>query len=264
MAGRRRGDRGQRRADHADDRDHRHRLVRPRQLGLSRAAVPGHGARTGRPVRPPERLARASSTSSGRAPRRYGIRMSFAEPESVDIPAFAGTVTLRYSRAGVARAGRARRRREPGLLTMHVRRNQLTIAAVAFSSGCSSSSSSERRPAAPGSPQLSAQDLTVLVANLNDRNDQLRREVVHARTRAGDARGRTRRAATRRSTRSRADLRPVRAYAGLDRGRGPGRDDHGQRADRRGRCRGPLNELRNAGAEAIAVGGVAARRRASW
>lgn len=28
----------------------------------------------------------------------YGIRLSFAEPESVDIPAFVGTVTLRYSR----------------------------------------------------------------------------------------------------------------------------------------------------------------------
>ncbi|MFL5778236.1 MAG: DUF881 domain-containing protein [Chloroflexota bacterium] len=28
----------------------------------------------------------------------YGLRVSFAEPEAVDIPAFAGTVTLRYSR----------------------------------------------------------------------------------------------------------------------------------------------------------------------
>lgn len=28
----------------------------------------------------------------------YGIRASFAEPETVDIPAFAGTVTLRYAR----------------------------------------------------------------------------------------------------------------------------------------------------------------------
>jgi uncharacterized protein YlxW (UPF0749 family) len=29
----------------------------------------------------------------------YGIRLSFAEPETVDMPAFAGTVTLRYSRS---------------------------------------------------------------------------------------------------------------------------------------------------------------------
>ena len=28
----------------------------------------------------------------------YGIRVSIAEPQSVDIPAFVGTVTLRYSR----------------------------------------------------------------------------------------------------------------------------------------------------------------------
>jgi uncharacterized protein YlxW (UPF0749 family) len=28
----------------------------------------------------------------------YGIRVSFAEPDSVDIPAFAGTITLRYAR----------------------------------------------------------------------------------------------------------------------------------------------------------------------
>ena len=28
----------------------------------------------------------------------YGIRVQFAEPESVDVPAFAGTVTLRYAR----------------------------------------------------------------------------------------------------------------------------------------------------------------------
>lgn len=33
----------------------------------------------------------------GRA-QTYGIRVSFAEPESVDIPAFSGTVTLRYAR----------------------------------------------------------------------------------------------------------------------------------------------------------------------
>jgi len=28
----------------------------------------------------------------------YGIRISFAEPEAVDLPAFAGTITLRYAR----------------------------------------------------------------------------------------------------------------------------------------------------------------------
>ena len=28
----------------------------------------------------------------------YGIRLSFAEPQTVDVPAFAGTITLRYAR----------------------------------------------------------------------------------------------------------------------------------------------------------------------
>ncbi len=32
----------------------------------------------------------------------YGVRISFAEPESVEIPAFAGTVTLRYARPAVS------------------------------------------------------------------------------------------------------------------------------------------------------------------
>ena len=41
---------------------------------------------------------RASSTSSASRVQAYGIRLSFAEPESVDMPAFVGTVTLRYSR----------------------------------------------------------------------------------------------------------------------------------------------------------------------
>jgi uncharacterized protein YlxW (UPF0749 family) len=35
----------------------------------------------------------------------YGIRLSFAEPESVDMPAFAGTVTLRYSRSAAPAGG---------------------------------------------------------------------------------------------------------------------------------------------------------------
>ena len=35
----------------------------------------------------------------------YGIRLSFAEPETLDMPAFAGTVTLRYSRSVAAAGG---------------------------------------------------------------------------------------------------------------------------------------------------------------
>jgi uncharacterized protein YlxW (UPF0749 family) len=34
----------------------------------------------------------------------YGIRVQFAEPEQVDVPAFVGTVTLRYARPGASAA----------------------------------------------------------------------------------------------------------------------------------------------------------------
>lgn len=52
---------------------------------------------------PPDLYARLSASPGfvdfvrARA-QTYGVRLSFAEPESVDIPAFAGTVTLRYAR----------------------------------------------------------------------------------------------------------------------------------------------------------------------
>ena len=46
----RRGDRGQRRTDHADLGDHRCRDLAAGQLGVSRPAVPGHGPRRARPV----------------------------------------------------------------------------------------------------------------------------------------------------------------------------------------------------------------------
>ena len=63
----------------------------------------------------------------------FGIRLSFAEPESVDMPAFAGTVTLlprrspcRSTHAGLASTPAGRR------LAMHRMRNQLTLAPVAL------------------------------------------------------------------------------------------------------------------------------------
>ena len=107
---RRRGHRGQRRADHADHGDHRHRPVDPRQLGLPRAAVPGHGARARRPVRPAQRLARLRRLRPRPGARATASGSRSPSPRSVDMPAFAGTVTLRYSRPEPSPA----RRRRPG------------------------------------------------------------------------------------------------------------------------------------------------------
>ncbi len=138
---------------------------------------------------------------------------------------------------------------------MHRRRSQLTIAAVAFALGLLVVVQLRSQAGDTGLAQLSAQDLTVLVANLNDRNDELRTEVASL----------DRELATLVQNRSRgdvsvdeisADLERVRAYAGLDPVAGPG-----VTISIDGPIDGPgveelINELRNAGAEAIAVGTV--------
>ena len=138
---------------------------------------------------------------------------------------------------------------------MRRRRSQLTIAAVAFVARAARRRPAPRQAGDTGLAQLSSQDLTVLVANLNDRNDQLRTEVATLE----------RELATLVQNRSRgdvsvdeisADLERVRAYAGLDPVAGPG-----VTISIDGPIDGPgveelINELRNAGAEAIAVGDV--------
>ena len=138
---------------------------------------------------------------------------------------------------------------------MHRRRSQLTIAFVALALGLLVVVQLRSQAGSSGLAQLSSQDLTVLVANLNARNDQLRRE---ASTLEGEL-------ATLKANQSRgdvsvdeitADLERVRAYAGLEPVTGPG-----VTISIRGTIDGPgveelINELRNAGAEAIAVGDV--------
>ena len=138
---------------------------------------------------------------------------------------------------------------------MRRRRSQLTIAAVAFALGLLVVVQLRSQAGDTGLAQLSAQDLTVLVANLNDRNDDLRTEAASL----------DRELATLVQNRSRgdvsvdeisADLERVRAYAGLDPVSGPG-----VTISIDGPIDGPgveelINELRNAGAEAIAIGTV--------
>ncbi|CAN5569393.1 DUF881 domain-containing protein [soil metagenome] len=138
---------------------------------------------------------------------------------------------------------------------MHRRRNQVTIAAVAFLLGLLVIVQLRTQASGAAFAGLSSQDLTVLVANLNARNDQLRREVANLERELG-----TLLANTQRGDASvdelRADLRRVRLYAGLDPATGPGVIIV---------LRGPVdgsavedlvNELRNAGSEALAIDGT--------
>jgi uncharacterized protein YlxW (UPF0749 family) len=109
--------------------------------------------------------------------------------------------------------------------------------------------------AAPGLAGLSAQDLTVLVANLNARNDQLRTEVASleqqlASITNSQAQGQTF------VDQVRGDRDRIAGWAGLLPVDGPGVS-----ITIEGRIAGPgvedlINELHNAGAEAIAVDDV--------
>ena len=135
---------------------------------------------------------------------------------------------------------------------MYQRRNQLTIAAVAFVLGLLVVIQLRTQASGTAFAGLSSQELTVLVANLNDRNDELRGEIASldrelATLTANKQRGEVS------VDELRADLRRVRLYAGIDPATGPGVVIT---------IRGPIdgsgvedlvNELRNAGAEAIAV-----------
>jgi uncharacterized protein YlxW (UPF0749 family) len=138
---------------------------------------------------------------------------------------------------------------------MHRLRNQLTISAVALVLGLLVVVQVRAQAGNAGFAQLSTQDLTVLVANLNARNDQLRREVSTLEDDLA-ALNQNRSRGEESLDELRADLRRVRAYAGLDPVGGPGVtitisgpiDGSGMEE--------LINELRNAGAEAIGVGDV--------
>jgi uncharacterized protein YlxW (UPF0749 family) len=138
---------------------------------------------------------------------------------------------------------------------MHRRASQLTIAAVVLVLGLLVVIQLRSQAEGSALAQLSSQDLTVLVANLNARNDQLRTEASSlegelATLKANQSRGD---ASIGEIT---ADLDRVRAYAGLEPVTGPGVS-----ISVHGPIDGPgveelINELRNAGAEAIMAGDV--------
>jgi uncharacterized protein YlxW (UPF0749 family) len=135
---------------------------------------------------------------------------------------------------------------------MKRRRNQLSLAFVGFLLGVLVVVQLRSQAAGNGLDTLTTTELTVLVGNLNTRNDQLRAEIATTQAELGalqasDARGDTS------VGQLQADLARVRAWTGLDPVVGPG-----VRITVTGGIDGSsvedlVNELRNAGAEAIAV-----------
>ena len=138
---------------------------------------------------------------------------------------------------------------------MHQRNNQLTIAAVTFILGLLVIVQLRTQASGSAFAGLSSQELTVLVANLNDGNDRLRGEIGTLERELATLTTNTQRGEVS-VDELRADLRRVRLYAGIDPATGPGIVIT---------IRGPIdgsgvedlvNELRNAGAEAMAVESV--------
>jgi uncharacterized protein YlxW (UPF0749 family) len=135
---------------------------------------------------------------------------------------------------------------------VHQLRSQLTIAAVALVLGVLVVVQLRGQQEASALAGLSAQELTVLVGNLDAHNEQLRKEVAGLEAQQADiataqARGDTSVDGIRR------DLARVRAWAGLDPVAG-----EGVTITVSGRIAGPgvedlVNELLTAGAEALAV-----------
>jgi len=138
---------------------------------------------------------------------------------------------------------------------VRTRSAQLSVAAVAFVLGLLVVAQLRAQAGTAGLENRSAQELTVLVANLTTRNDQLRREVASLEREVADLTAAAARGVSS-VDRLRTDLARIRTWAGLDPVVGPG-----VRITVNGPLPGVavedlLNELRNAGAEAMAVAGV--------
>jgi uncharacterized protein YlxW (UPF0749 family) len=131
-------------------------------------------------------------------------------------------------------------------------RSQLVVSAVALILGLLIVVQIRSQAGDSGLAERSAQDLTLLVANLNTRNDQLRTEVssLDRQLQALEVGGRN---GTSSLNQISDDLARIRAWAGLDPVAG-----RGVEITISGAIDGPalealVNELRNSGSEAIAV-----------
>jgi uncharacterized protein YlxW (UPF0749 family) len=134
-------------------------------------------------------------------------------------------------------------------------RGQLAVGTVLFILGLLVVMQVRAQTTGSGFEQLSSQDLTTLIANLNLRNDQLRTEVAGLESQLRDLNEDSARGETSVSDLQRS-LRRLRLWAGLDPVGGRGvrvRFEGSVTADA---VNDVLNELRSAGAEALAVQGV--------
>ncbi len=178
----------------------------------------------------------------------FGIGVDYATLEAVDLPAYAGAVNLRYGRPAISPA-------PVGRALMRKRSARIAVGAVLCILGFLVVVQLNSQAADKGLNGLSVQELTELVASLTTRNNQLREEIraldqQHDAVAAAVQRGDTS------AVQVRADLNRVLGWSGRLAVTGAG-----IRVTVTGELPGDalaqlLNELRNAGAEAVAIGGT--------
>jgi uncharacterized protein YlxW (UPF0749 family) len=146
-----------------------------------------------------------------------------------------------------------RRRRQP--FAMHAPRSQATVAVVAFLLGLLVVVQLRAQTGGSALQTKSAQDLTGLVGNLNTENDRLRAEISGLETQLGELSS-DHALGTSSVEQIQAELAKIRAWAGLDpiAGKGVQITVTGD-IDATG-VNDLLNELRNSGAEAMAIGDI--------
>ena len=138
---------------------------------------------------------------------------------------------------------------------MRTVRGRWAVAAVLFVMGVLLVVQFRAQTANGGLSSLTTQDLTTLIANLNDRNSELRGEVadLQAQLRTLEA---TQQAGTSNVGQLQSELQQLRMWGGLDPVRGDGVVIVIDGPITAAATNEILNELRIAGAEAMAVGGV--------
>jgi len=134
-------------------------------------------------------------------------------------------------------------------------RSQLSVAAVAFLLGLLVVVQLRTQTGGSALQALSTQDLTSLVANLNSQNDRLRTEIGTLQNQLDELRANQATGATS-IGQIESDLGRVRAWTGLDPVSGRGVTITVSGPIEANAVEDLLNELRNAGAEAIAIGDI--------
>jgi uncharacterized protein YlxW (UPF0749 family) len=135
------------------------------------------------------------------------------------------------------------------------RQSQVVVAIVLFALGFLVVVQLRAQAGGGGLAALTSQELTLLVANLNTRNDQLRSEIAAIERQLEDLElGGSRGASS--ISESQATLSRIRVWAGLDPVQGDGVAITVRGEVSAAVMEDLVNELRNAGAEAIAIGDV--------